>query len=267
MHIIVCIKQIVDPECALGGFRVDEVAKRVIPPQGTPLVVSPFDIQAAEAALRIRDKLGECKISILSMGPDSVREAVKQCLAMGADEGIILSDAAFEGADSYSTARALVEAIKKIGDYDLILTGRQAADVDCGIVGIGIGELLGVPVVTFAKDVTVQGRAVRIESVLDDGSETIEAPLPAVVTVSNQLGEPRYPKLKQLLQAARKQVTVWSAVDLGLDVSAVGAAGARLELEQLFVPVRTNRCEFIAGDSPQELSAHLIEKLKEFNIL
>ena len=267
MHIIVCIKQIMDPESAASGFRIDESAKKAVVADGTPLVVSPFDAQATEAALRIRDEIGDCKITILSMGPDSAREAIKQCLAMGADEGVLLCDPAFEGADSYSTAFVLAEATRKIGDYDLILTGRQAADTDFGVVGIGIGELLGIPVVTIAKEVLVHGRTVRVERVLQDGFETVETALPAVVTVSNELGEPRYPKLKQLLQAARKRMTVWSAVDLGVDVANVGSTGARLEIEKLFVPERTNRCEFIDGESPQQVAAQLVGRLRELNVL
>ena len=267
MHVIVCAKQIPNPETPAHLFRVDEAAKRVVPAPGMALVISPYDEQAVEAALRIRDKLGEVKITVISLGPDSAREVIKHGLSMGADEGVLLCDPAFEGADSYTTALVLSEAIKKIGGYDLILTGRQAADWDAGVVGSGIAELLGLLVITFAKDVQVNGRTVRVERVLQDGFETVEAPLPAVVTVSNELGEPRSLNLRQVMRAARKQVTVWSAADLGLDVGQVGATGARLILERLFVPVKENQCEFIEGNSPEELAVNLVRRLQESKLI
>lgn len=267
MHIIVCVKQIPNPETPAHLFKVDEATKCVLPAPNMPLVISPFDEQAIEAALRLRDTLGEVKITVVSLGPESAREALKHGLSMGADEAVLLSDPAFQGSDSYTTVLALAEAIKKIGEYDLILTGRQAADWDAGVVGLGIAELLNVPAITFAKDVQVHERTVRVERVLQDGFETVEAPLPALVTISNELGEPRSPNLRQVMRAARKKATVWSAADLGLDPSQVGAVGARLTVERLFIPVKESQCEFITGASPQEQAANLLRRLQEMRVL
>ncbi|MGE0683737.1 MAG: electron transfer flavoprotein subunit beta/FixA family protein [Candidatus Binatia bacterium] len=267
MHVIVCVKQIPNPETPAHLFKVDEATQCVLPAPNMPLVMSPFDEQAIEAALRIRDVLGDVKITVVSLGPESAREVLKHGLAMGADEAILLADPAFEGADGYTTALALTEAIKKVGEYDLILTGRQAADWDAGVVGLGIAELLDVPALTFAKDVQVDGRTVRVERVLQDGFETVEAPLPAVVTISNELGEPRSANLRQVMRAARKKATVWAAADLGLDPSQVGASGAHLTVERLFVPVKENQCEFITGESPQEQAANLLRRLQELRVL
>ena len=177
---------------------------------GASLVMSPFDEQALEAALRIRDVLGDVKITVVSLGPDSAREVLKPGLSMGADEAVLLSDPAFEGTDSYTTALALAAAIKKIGEYALILAGRQAADWGAGVVGLGIAELLGIPAITFARDVQVHDRTVRVECVLQNGFETVEASLPAMVTISNELGEPRSPNLRQVMRAARKKATACS---------------------------------------------------------
>lgn len=267
MHIIICVKQIPNPETPAHLFKVDEAAREVIPVPGMPLIMSPFDAQAIEAALRMRDMLGEVKITVVSLGPEAAREVLKHGLSLGADEAILLRDPAFQGSDSYTTALALAEAIKKIGGYDLILTGRQAADWDAGVVGLGIAELLDLPAITFAKDVQVQERTVRVERVLQDGFETIEAPLPVVVTISNELGEPRSPNLRQVMRAARKKATVWSAADLGLDPHQVGAAGARLTVEQLFIPGKENQCEFITGESPQEQAVNLLRRLRELRVL
>lgn len=267
MNIIVCVKQVPDPETPASQFKVDEAAKRVLPVQGIPPVISQFDALAVEAALRIRDVRGEAKITVISLGAESARDVIKHSLAMGADEGVLLSDPAFEDGDSYTTALALAAAIRKLGEFDLVLCGRQATDWDFGVVGTGLAELLDIPCVTITRDVRVEDGLVLSERVLLDGSEVVEAPLPCLVTVSNELGEPRYPQLRQIMLAARKQVPVWTAADLGLEPSQVGAAGARLALARLYVPVVESRCEFVEGESPQEMAEKLALRLREARLI
>jgi electron transfer flavoprotein beta subunit len=255
-----------DPEAPASAFRVDEAAKKVVAAAGVTPVISQFDALAVEAALRIKDVAGDAKITVLSLGPESARDVVKHSLAMGADEGVLLTDSVFDG-DSYTTALALSKAIEKIGDYNLVLCGRQATDWDAGVVGYGIAEMLGVPSVSLAKSVTVQGDKVVVERVLMEGYDTVEAPLPALVTVSNELGEPRYPKLQQIMMAARKQVTVWGAGDLGLDASKVGAGAVRMNLERLFQPVSEVECEIVEGETPDEVATKLAQRLREQKII
>ena len=267
MRIVVCVKQVPNPEIAASQYRVDEQARTVAPMAGVPLVMSPFDEQAVEAALRVRDAHPAAKITVVSLGPERARNVIKHGLAMGADEGVLLADTAFAGSDGYTTALTLTAAIKKIGNVELVLTGRQAADWDSGVVGAGIGELLGVPVISFAQEVRVENGVVHVERVLDDGTEIVEVPLPAVVTVSNELGTPRTPSLRETMRAARKPVAVWSASDLGLAADTVGAAGARRVLERMFIPVKQNRCEFISGDSPEEQAAGLAQRLRESKLI
>lgn len=267
MHIIACVKQVPDPEAPASAFRVDEAAKKVVPAAGVASVVSQFDALAVEAALRVRDTIGECKITIVSMGPAAARDAIKQSLAMGADEGVLLTDDAFENGDSYTTALVLSKAIQKIGEFDLLLFGRQATDWDAGVVGAGVAEMLGLPSVSLAKSVVVQDGKVVVERVLMEGYDTVEAPLPSLVTVSNELGEPRYPKLQQIMQAARKQVSVWSAADLGLDPSQIGAQGVRLNLERLYQPVSEVECEVMEGETPDEKAQKLAQRLREEKII
>ena len=141
VNIIVCVKQVIDPEAPPSSFKVDEAGKKVAPPSGVPPVISPFDENAVEAALRVKDAQGG-KITVLSMGVNLLREVVKKPLSMGADEIVLLEDVAFADGDSWSNARALAMAVKKIGEYDLIFCGRQAADWDDGQVGSGIAEIL-----------------------------------------------------------------------------------------------------------------------------
>jgi electron transfer flavoprotein beta subunit len=261
MHIVVCVKQVPNPEAAFSMFKVDEQAKAVIPASGLQLVMSPFDEQAVEAALRIRDAAGEARISVVTLGPSSARTVLKHGLAMGADDGVLLDDAAFQEGDAYSTARVLAAAIGKLGDCDLVLTGRQAADWDAGIVGCGVAELLHLPVITFARDVSVADGTARVERVVENGFDVVEAPLPAVVTVSNELGAARAPSLRETMRAARKPVVTWTAADLGLEPQAVGSAGAQRVLERLFVPPKKGACELMDGATPEAQGANLAQRL------
>jgi len=186
---------------------------------------------------------------------------------MGADDAMLLSDVAFDGGDAYTTALTLTAALRKLGAIDLVLTGRQAADGDAGVVGAGIAELLGIPVVTFAKAATVDGNTLRVERVLDDGTEIVETALPAVVTVSNEIGAPRAPSLRETMRAARKPVVVWKAPDLGLDAAATGSSGARSVRERLFAPSKAIQCRFIDAATPEEQGAQLAARLREAKVL
>ena len=264
MHIVVCVKQVPDWDIPPASFKVDEAAKKVVPPPGVAPVPSQFDAIAVEAAMRVKDAGGDTKVTIMSMGAATARDVIKHGLAMGGDEGVLLVDEAFNNLDSHGTATVLSSAIKKLGDVELVLTGRQAVDWDMGVTGTLIAEMLGVPVVTFAKSVTVNGGGVTVERVLPDSVETVEAPLPAVVTVSNELGEPRYPKLQQIMAAAKKQVNTWSAGDLGVDAAALAP---KLTLEALYVPVVDTKVELMEGDTPEEQAQALARRLKDAKLI
>ena len=239
----------------------------MLPAQGIAPVLSQFDGIAAEAALRIKETIPGSKITVISLGADSAAAAIKQVLAMGADEGVLLNDPAFEGGDSHTTAKALSAAIKKLGDVDAVFCGRQSADWDMGQVGLLIAENLGWPVSIIAKKVESGGTGFKVQRVVEDGFENVETPLPAVVTVSNELGEPRYPKLQQIMQAARKTVSSLTPADLGLDPATIGAAGARLKLERLFIPQTGGQCEFMEGDTPLAQAQALARALRAAKIL
>jgi len=267
LHIVVCVKQVPDWDIPPSSFKIDEAAKQVVPPPGVAAVRSQFDEIGVEAAMRIKDQDPEAKVTILTMGPESARDAIKHSLAMGADEGLLLTDGLFEDLDWSQIALVLSTAVSKLEDVNIVICGRQAVDWDMGVTGTGIAELLGWPALTIGKDVQVQDGTIVVERVLSDGFETVEAPLPAVATVSNELGEPRYPKLQQIMKAAKKQVTIWSAADLGLDESQLGADARTLSLERLFVPVSETECEFIGGDTPEEKAQNLALKLREAKLI
>jgi len=266
MNTIVCIKQILDPEILPEKFRLDAESKRVIPPEGILPVINPYDVQAVELALRLKDKHGG-KITVGTVGSAAVASMVKHALAMGADEGVILADEVFEGSDSFAIAYILTKAIQKIGDYELVLCGRQAADWDEGLVGSIIADNLGLPLVTLAEAVDVDGGELRVKRVTLDGYQVLAIPTPAVVTVSNEVGQPRLPSGWGIIDAARKQVPVWSAGDIGVDPSQVGASATRRKLVKLFIPARQRKSEIIQGKDTAEASVKLATRLREAKVI
>jgi electron transfer flavoprotein beta subunit len=267
MHIIVCVKQIPDPEAAFSMLRVDEALKKVIPAPGMPLVMSPFDEQALEAALRVRENLGQGKITAITVGAESARNTLKHALAMGADEALLVNDDAAKDAGSEVTALALSRAIMQLDKVELVLTGRQAADWDAGVVGCGIAELLQLPVVTFARNVEIVEGNVRVQRVLADGFETIEAELPALVTVSNEIGPARKPSLRETMRAARKPLRVCTFADLGLDADELGRVANRRVRERLYVPINGVRCEVISGADENAQAMILGERLRDARLI
>lgn len=266
MNIIVCVKEIPDPETPASAFSIDPAAMRAIPAKDNPPVMNPFDENAVEAALRIKDAMG-ASVVVLCMGEQSAEKVLKHGLAMGADEAYLLNDSAFAKSDSTSTAYALSQAIKKIGQFDVVLCGRQAGDFDAGQVGSGIGEYLGLPSVTPIQKIEISDGRAKVERVIPDGLEVVEVPLPAVFTVSNELGEPRYATLKGIMAAGKKKVTVWGPPDIDADPSKLGAAGAKTKMLKLFIPVREAKCEVIEGENEEETAVKLALKLREVKLI
>ena len=263
VNIVVCAKQVIDPETPASAFRIDSDTNRVIPPAGIPPVVNGFDENAVEAALPIKEEVGG-SITILSLGNNFVMDVMKKPLSMGADQLVLVQDEAVENLDAYATAYALSAAIKKIGEFDLILCGRQASDWDNAYVPLGIAEMLGLPSITLAQKVEITDNGLVVERTLSDGYEVIEAPLPAVVTVTNELGEPRYPTLRGIMTASRKRPTVWTASDIGLDSESLVP---RLVLTELYVPFSDQQCEFIEGEDEADAGRKLALRLREEKLI
>jgi electron transfer flavoprotein beta subunit len=266
VNIMVCCKQVIDPEAPPASFKVEATGKTVTLPPSIPPVVDPYSEYAVEAALRIKDAQG-CKVIVLSLGTGLLPDVVKKPLSMGADELVLLEDEAFGGGDSYSTACALAMAIKKLGNYGLIFCGRQASDWDAGQVGAGIAEILGLPCVTLARKVEITDGEAKVERVVEDGYEVIKVALPAVITVSNELGEPRYPTVKGIMAVKGKEPTVWRPSDIGVESAQLGEAGRRARLVKLFQPIRESKCEIVDAETPEEAAVSLAMKLREAKIL
>ncbi|MBN2238409.1 MAG: electron transfer flavoprotein subunit beta/FixA family protein [Dehalococcoidales bacterium] len=257
-NIIVCMKQVLDPEMPLSLFSVDTELKKAIQPKATPPVFSPFDENALEAALRIKDRQGS-NITVISLGKKPVKAVVTSALAAGADNLILLQDQMFDEFNTYLTASALAAAIRKTGDFDLVLCGLQAADTNAGQVGILVSEMLGIPCITAAHAIELLDSRVRVKKSLPDGYEIIEVPVPAVVTVTGEAGVLRKPGIEAYVVAARSPFTAWDVEDLGL----TGNNRKHSEILKMDVPVHEGNCEILDGASPEEKAENLVQKLKE----
>ena len=256
IHIIVCAKQIPDPEAPLSDVRVDEQKMEVV--VDAPQVISPFDENALEAAIRLKEELGG-KITVLSLGKKVSDTVLRKALAADADELILLEDDAFEKLDSYSTATALAGAIRKIGKYDLILAGRQAGDWDSGQVGLILGEMLDLPCISLAREITVEDGNVVVKKSLPDGYERVKAKMPALVTVSNEVGELRYISRTKMLKTMKGSgaISTWGAGDL----SVAGDALRKMGIAALSSPPDMGRnCRFFEG-SVEDQAGKLAEVL------
>ena len=258
MQIVVCIKQVLDPEMPYSAFRIDPDGKRAIPPQGTPPVISPYDENALEAALRVKD-VHEAKVIALSLGSRLARPVLNKPLAAGIDELVLIEDPVAADLDSFASASILAAAISKLGGADVVFTGRQAADWDAGIAGCAIAEELKMPCITVARKVSVQNGMVQVERLLSDGFEIVEAPLPCVITVDSELGELRQIKMQGLISAKKKPVSAWKLSDLKLE----SPPPPRCELLELYIPERKRVCEIITGENPEDAAIKLANRLFE----
>lgn len=265
MHIIVCIKQIIDPEVPFHLFRIDPVAKRQI--RGThPLVISTYDEIAVEVALQLKEKVGG-KVTILTMGPKEALQVLHQALAMGADDAVLLSDPRFEDLDAFGKARVLAAGVRKIGEFDLVLCGRQAGDIELGLVGPFLAGELGIPCIPLIANFEIVNDALRMRRPIESGYEILEAPPPFLATITNDTSNvPRYASVKGIRAAMRVPIPCWSAADLGLSPIAL-AGSPRIEIDEMFIPQREIRCEIIEGQSGAEKARNLAARLRALGLI
>jgi len=257
MNSVVCVKHVPDTEARI------EVKDGKVVESGLHYVVNPYDEFAIEEALRLRERFGEGKITVITLGPEHARESILQALALGADEAIHLEDPAFQGGDAYATAKALAAVIKDL-KYDIILCGRQGVDHDNASVGIALAELLNLPHVSVVTrlEVADDKKTARAMRDVEGGKELVETPLPAVITAQKGLNEPRYPSFRGIRQARQKPVIKKTPGDLGLDASQVGAAGAKLEIVRVSPPPEREPGRIVPG-APAEAAAEVVRLLHE----
>ena len=263
MHFIVCIKQVPDTE-ELGKVKINP-ATNTLKREGVSSIINPFDENAIEEALRLREKKGG-EVTALSMGPPQAEEALRKTLAMGVDRAILLSDKAFAGADTLATSYVLAVAIKKIGEFDLILSGKQAIDGDTAQVGPGIAEWLSIPQLTYIRKLEVNDNKVRAERVLEDSFEVVETSLPCLVTVTKDINEPRYPSLRGLLKAKKEEIPIWDCHNLSVEKKRVGADGSPTQVIKIFTPEPPGKGEILSGEI-SEVADRLIREIKKRKIV
>ncbi|MFA5839751.1 MAG: electron transfer flavoprotein subunit beta/FixA family protein [Candidatus Margulisiibacteriota bacterium] len=256
MDIVVCIKQVPDTT----EVRINPETNTLIR-DGVPSIINPFDENAIEAALQLREKNGG-KVTVITMGPPQAAEALKSAIAMGVDEVALISDRAFAGSDTWATSYTLSQAIKKLGKTDLILCGKQAIDGDTAQVGPGIAEWLGIPQVTFAVKIEVTNNVAKVERMLEENNEVVEMPLPGVITVVKQINEPRMPSLKGLMKAKKAVIRNMNAAELEADPANLGLNGSPTNVLKIFTPPAKGGGEMLTGDAA-EMVDKLISKLKE----
>jgi electron transfer flavoprotein beta subunit len=260
--IIVCAKTVPDPEGPASAFAVRAELKKVVA-VGIPPVINPYDENALEAALRLKDRWGG-RVVAINVSEKAMVSILRKVLTVRADDLILLEDPDFKDLTGVSTARVLCAAIQKIGSYDLILTGRQATDWESGQVGMLMAETLKIPAVNLAQSITLEAGKVVVEKLKRRGYEVVRATLPALVTVSSEVGPLRFPTLKAIQETKKKPITVWKAEDLGI----VPGELKKVRIRELTPPPsRARVCHFVEGDSTQQKGRNLALKLREDRIL
>jgi electron transfer flavoprotein beta subunit len=266
MHIVVAAKQVLDPEgvnsyALWGRLAVDESGRSFTVGDLIPRIINAYDEQAMEAALRLKDAEPGTTITAITAGPASASEVLKRCVAMGADRSIHILDEETGAADGFRAASLLAAAIRELGDFDLVLCGRQGSDYDQGTVPGVLAELLDAAFVTLADSIAGTDGGVIVGRSTPLGREVVQADFPAVVSVSNELGTPRYPSSRGMMEARRKPPVVREAAGL------LGATTFRVEVEEVFVPIVQGQCEMIAGATAAERAAKLMERLASMGVL
>lgn len=266
MNIIVCIKQVPDTTDVKINPETNTLVR-----EGIPSIINPFDVYAIEEALRLKEKFGG-KVSIISLGPPQSINALKEAVGMGADEAIQLSDRAFAGSDSWATSYTLALAIRKIGNFDIILCGKQAIDGDTGQVGPGIASQLGITQLTYVfKIIKLEPDAgtITVERLLEEGREIVEAGLPALLTVVKDINQPRSTTLFHLRRASKLVIPTWTAADLpGADPSRLGLAGSPTQVIKISSPPkREGDLVLITAENVEQSAAILADKIITEKIL
>ncbi len=256
MDIVVCMKQIPD----LQQIRIKD--RRPIL-DNVPLVWGDLDKNAMEEAVKLKEQAGEGKITVVALGSEKLQQGILEPLAMGADEAVLLTDAAFAGSDSMGTAKVLAKAIDKIGGYDLVILGEGSTDNYSGIVGSALAELLDLPEITYAREVEIEDGRVKAVRSMEESFEVVEAELPALVTVAQEINEPRLPKFMAIRKAGAKPKHEWGPGDLGLSIDEVGRGAATVETLSNLAPEQDRKNIMLEGDLDEKIDSLVDALIKE----
>ena len=261
MKIVVCVKQVPDTK---GGveFNPDGTLNRA----AMLTIMNPDDKAGLEAALRLKDQYG-AEVTVVTMGLPKAEDVLREALAMGADKGILVTDRVLGGADTWATSTTLAGALRNL-EYDLVITGRQAIDGDTAQVGPQIAEHLGIPVISYAQDIKVEGDKVIVQRQYDDRYHVVEAKMPALVTALSELNDPRYMTPGGIFDACKAEITTWGRADLkDVEDGNLGLMGSPTKIAKASDKVRKGAGEKVTPDSPDEAVAYIVGKLKEKHVI
>jgi electron transfer flavoprotein beta subunit len=257
MHFVVCIKQVPDTHDVKINPETNTLMR-----EGVEAIINPFDMYAIEEALRLRDRMGGT-VTALTMGPPQAEAALREAIAMGVNEGILVSDRAFAGSDTWATSYTLSKALEKIGDYSVILFGKQASDGDTAQVGPGVATHLDLPQITYVRKVEeLEETRIVAERLLESGYEAIESPLPCILTVVKEINDPRLPSLKGKMAARKAEIVTWGAADIEADPDKLGLDGSPTKVVKIFTPPAREGGEMLEGE-PNEIAILLADKLRD----
>ena len=262
MKIIVCVKQVPDTT----EIRINPETGTLIR-DGVPSILNPDDANALEEALKVKDSYPDTKVTVITMGPPQAKDMLRECIAMGADDAVLLSDRALGGSDTWATSNAIAAGIRKIGQFDMIFAGRQAIDGDTAQVGPQIAEKLSLPQVTYVKEFSVKDGFAYVSRALEDGYEKLKVKLPCVLTAIKELNEPRYMSVPGILKACESDIKVWSAEDIGVDLTTVGLKASPTKVFKSFTPKPKGAGVTLEGDTPKEKAEALVASLKAKHII
>ncbi|MFQ5996713.1 MAG: electron transfer flavoprotein subunit beta/FixA family protein [Dehalococcoidales bacterium] len=261
MKIIVCLKQVP----GTTEVKIDPQTNTLIR-EGIENIINPFDTYALEEGVRLRERCGG-KVTVISMGPPQAEETLREAISLGADEVILLSDKAFAGADTLATAYTLTAAINKLGQFDLIICGRQTLDGDTGQVGPELAEMLEIPFIAYVSQIEeIADGQMRVQRMVEEGHEVMETPLPALITVVKEINVPRLPSLRGITKSKSAVVAVWGVPEIGVDQSVVGLAGSATRVIEVFSPQRTCQGEILQGELESQVDC-LLGKLKDDGLI
>lgn len=258
MNFVVCIKQVP----GTTEIKINPETNTLVR-EGVASIINPFDTYALEEAVRLKEKCDNSKVTVITMGPHQAEQALRDTISLGADEVVLLSDRAFAGSDTWATSYVLSKAIAKIGDYDLILLGKQTLDGDTGQVGPCLSEMLGIPFVAYVSKIEeIKEDYVKVQRMIEEGYEIFEMSLPAVITVIKEINVPRIPSLRGSMKAKTAKIPTWSAEDIGVEAEKAGIAGSPTRVVKIFFPKREYKSEMLEGTAGEQTD-QLVKKLSE----
>lgn len=261
MNIIVCIKQV--PNTTNG--QIDHETGR-LKRDGLESIINPFDEYAIEEGVRIKERVGG-KVTVITMGPPHAEAVLREAIAKGADEGVLLSDRAFGGADTLATSYALSTAVRFLGNFDIVICGKQASDGDTAQVGPGIAEMLDIPHVAYVKKVeSVDDKTIKVERMMEDGYDLIESSLPVLLTVVKEINNPRVASLKGKMAAKKAVIKVLDAAAIGADVKKTGLNGSPTQVMKIFTPPQRTGGEKFTGE-PNKVAVDLVKRLSDLSLI